>query len=224
MSKPEPPCKPRAATPCALTGSDPSSAWMSPATIKRVSSTALGFSATGDGDTLEVAVPSWRRDVQGEADLVEEVARVSSLTHLEPQPLPRLTAGVPAPVLTPMQLRERAARRTAAALGYNECVSYSFIDQAAAQLFGGGTDDGEAGKPDQFGNVPHAPCAAARPAASCRPQPGARNDRSGTVRGRGRLPWRRTGGTAPDGLGPSGRPYRPARSPRSHAAPSMSTT
>ncbi len=102
--------------------------------------TALGFSASGSGNALEVWVPSWRRDVHGEADLVEEVARVSSLTKLEPQPLPR-AAGVPKPVLTPMQLRERAARRTAAALGYNECVTYSFIDKASAELFGGGTDD-----------------------------------------------------------------------------------
>lgn len=101
--------------------------------------TALGFSASGSGDTLEVWVPSWRRDVHGEADLVEEVARVTSLTGLKPQPLPR-AAGVPAPVLTPMQLRERAARRTAAALGYNECVTYSFIDKASAELFGGGSD------------------------------------------------------------------------------------
>ena len=102
--------------------------------------TALGFSASGSGDTLEVWVPSWRRDVQGEADLVEEVARVSSLTGLEPAPLARVP-GVPAPVLTPMQLRERAARRTMAALGYNECVTYSFIDKSSAELFGGGTDD-----------------------------------------------------------------------------------
>ena len=103
--------------------------------------TSLGFSATGAGDTLEVWVPSWRRDVQGEADLVEEVARISSLTKLEPKPLPRTTAGVPKPVLTPMQVRERMGRRTAAALGYNECVTYSFIDRAAAQLFGGGGDE-----------------------------------------------------------------------------------
>ena len=101
--------------------------------------TALGFSASGSGDTLEVWVPSWRRDVHGEADLVEEVSRVTSLTGLKPQPLPRVP-GVPAPVLTPMQLRERAARRTAAALGYNECVTYSFIDKASAELFGGGSD------------------------------------------------------------------------------------
>lgn len=50
--------------------------------------TALGFSASGSGETLEVWVPSWRRDVQGEADLVEEVARVASLTKLAPKPLP----------------------------------------------------------------------------------------------------------------------------------------
>jgi phenylalanyl-tRNA synthetase beta chain len=102
--------------------------------------TGLGFSATGAGDVLEVWVPSWRRDIQGEADLVEEVARITSLTRLEPQPLPRSTAGVPAPVLTAAQRRERAGRRTAAALGYNECVTYSFIDKAAAALFGGGGD------------------------------------------------------------------------------------
>jgi len=84
-------------------------------------------------------VPSWRPDVLGEADLVEEVARVASLTKLEGKPLPR-APGVARPVLTPMQKRAAAARRTAAALGYNECVTYSFIDRQAAELFGGGDD------------------------------------------------------------------------------------
>ncbi|WJY22772.1 phenylalanine--tRNA ligase subunit beta [Fontisubflavum oceani] len=102
--------------------------------------TALGFSATGKGDVLEVWVPSWRRDVQGEADLVEEVARMASLTKLEPQPMRRPKPGVPKPVLTSMQRREGTARRTMAALGYNECVTYSFIDRASAELFGGGDD------------------------------------------------------------------------------------
>ena len=72
--------------------------------------------------------------------MVEEVARIASLTKLQGRPLPRLTDGVPKPVMTPIQRRLVAARRTAAALGYNECVSYSFIDQASATLFGGGTD------------------------------------------------------------------------------------
>jgi phenylalanyl-tRNA synthetase beta chain len=99
--------------------------------------TALGFAPREEGDGLRVEVPSWRPDVQGEADLVEEVARVASLTGLESRPLPR-PAGVARPVLTPMQRRERRARRQIAALGYSECVTYSFIDRAAATLFGGG--------------------------------------------------------------------------------------
>ncbi|MBA96027.1 MAG: phenylalanine--tRNA ligase subunit beta [Sulfitobacter sp.] len=104
---------------------------------QRKTLTSLGFRLEGD----MAQVPSWRPDVQGEADLVEEVARIASLTKLQGRPLPRLTPGVPKPVLSAMQRREAIARRTCAALGYNECVSYSFIDQASAALFGGGTDD-----------------------------------------------------------------------------------
>ena len=107
-----------------------------PESTQRQTLTSLGFKLEGD----MAQVPSWRPDVQGEADLVEEVARIASLTKLQGRPLPRLTAGVPKPVMTPIQRRLVAARRTAAALGYNECVSYSFIDQASATLFGGGTD------------------------------------------------------------------------------------
>jgi phenylalanyl-tRNA synthetase beta chain len=59
---------------------------------------------------------------------------------LQGKPLPRLSAGVPKPVLSASQIRERNARRTVAALGYNECVTYTFIDKEAAQLFGGGDD------------------------------------------------------------------------------------
>lgn len=107
-----------------------------PEADQRATLTALGFVLDGD----MAAVPSWRPDVQGEADLVEEVARIASLTKLEGRPLPRLNAGVPKPVMTARQRRADAARRTAAALGYNELVTYSFIDQASAALFGGGTD------------------------------------------------------------------------------------
>ena len=107
-----------------------------PADTQRETLTNLGF--VMDGDMAQV--PSWRPDVQGTADLVEEVARIASLSNLKPVPMPRARAGVPAPVLTPMQKRLSMARRTTAALGYNECVTYSFIDEAAAKLFGGGTD------------------------------------------------------------------------------------
>ncbi len=97
---------------------------------------ALGFAIKGD----MAHVPSWRPDVQGSADLVEEVARIASLTKLQGKPMARAQVGVPRPILTPMQIRERDARHMAAALGYNECVTYSFIDAGSAALFGGGQD------------------------------------------------------------------------------------
>ncbi|MFA8384816.1 MAG: phenylalanine--tRNA ligase subunit beta [Pelagibaca sp.] len=107
-----------------------------PEAEQRQTLTALGFRLEGN----MAHVPSWRPDVMGEADLVEEVARIASLTKLQGKPMRRMDPGVPKPILSPMQRRERAARRTAAALGYNECVTYSFIDKAAAELFGGGDD------------------------------------------------------------------------------------
>ena len=107
-----------------------------PEAEQRATLEALGFTLE-DG---HAAPPSWRPDIHGAADLVEEVARVASLSKLEGTPLPRPQIGVPAPVLTTLQQREGAARRTLAALGYNECVTYSFIDAEAAALFGGGSD------------------------------------------------------------------------------------
>lgn len=107
-----------------------------PESEQRQTLTRLGFRLEGN----MAHVPSWRPDVMGEADLVEEVARIASLTKLEGKPLPRLTDGIPKPVMTPQQRRHVSARRTCAALGYNECVTYSFIDQASAALFGGGDD------------------------------------------------------------------------------------
>ena len=109
---------------------------IAPAT-QRATLTTLGF-VLDDNDMA--SVPSWRPDVQGPADLVEEVARVASLTKLVGKPMAREHAGVARPILTPMQVREGMARRTIAALGYNECVAYSFIDKASAEMFGGGDD------------------------------------------------------------------------------------
>lgn len=102
--------------------------------------TSLGFGVAKEHGGYEVWVPSWRPDVKGEADLVEEVARVTSLSGLKGTPLPAATAGVPRAILTPTQRRVSAAKRTMAALGYSECVTYSFIDQGSAAMFGGGTD------------------------------------------------------------------------------------
>ncbi len=107
-----------------------------PESEQRQTLTRLGFRLEGD----MAHVPSWRPDIMGEADLVEEVARIASLTKLQGKPLPRVTEGIPKPVMTPAQRRQSMARRTCAALGYNECVTYTFIDKASAALFGGGDD------------------------------------------------------------------------------------
>lgn len=107
-----------------------------PEAEQRQTLTRLGFRLEGE----MAHVPSWRPDVMGEADLVEEVARIASLTKLQGKPLPRITDGIPKAVMTPSQRRQSMARRTCAALGYNECVSYTFIDQASAALFGGGDE------------------------------------------------------------------------------------
>lgn len=80
--------------------------------------------------------PSWRPDILGEADLVEEIVRVASLQSLVGKPLKEVNPGVPKPILTPLQRSERIARRKIASLGYNECVSYSFIDKVGAIQFG----------------------------------------------------------------------------------------
>lgn len=103
---------------------------------QRATLEALGFTLEGD----QAHPPSWRPDILGEADLVEEIARIASLSGLQGKPLPRPQPGVTRPILTPLQSRERAARRTLAGLGYNECVTYSFIDAASATAFGGGAD------------------------------------------------------------------------------------
>ena len=107
------------------------------AKVQRATLSALGFELDGD----MVGVPSWRPDVQGEADLVEEIARIASLGKLEARPMALIQVGVAKPILSRAQRRESVARRTVAALGYNECVTYSFIDAASAVLFGGGADN-----------------------------------------------------------------------------------
>ncbi|MCC6305861.1 MAG: phenylalanine--tRNA ligase subunit beta [Rhodobacteraceae bacterium] len=107
-----------------------------PAAAQRATLAALGF-RLADG---RAHPPSWRPDIQGEADLVEEVARVASLAGLKGVALPRPAPGVARPVLTAAQRRAGLMRRAAAAQGFSECVSYSFIAAAPAALFGGGGD------------------------------------------------------------------------------------
>mgnify|MGYP006273487633 CR=1 FL=1 len=106
---------------------------------QRATLEALGFTVSDGPDWgFSVTPPSWRPDVKGEADLVEEIARVASLTRLESQPLPRGAQGALGPALTPRQRRMRRVRRALAAAGLAECVSYAFCGAREAALFGGG--------------------------------------------------------------------------------------
>ena len=84
-----------------------------------------------------VTVPSWRRDVDGPADLVEEVVRIEGIDMIPSTPLPRMP-GVATPTATPEQKLERRARRAAATRGLDEAVTWSFLSEAEAAPFGGG--------------------------------------------------------------------------------------
>jgi len=95
---------------------------------------SLGFGVSPD---WHVTPPSWRRDVEGSADLVEEVVRMVGLDHVPSTPLPRAD-GVAKPTATPMQKIERKVRRIAAARGLNEAINWSFIPEKEAEAFGGG--------------------------------------------------------------------------------------
>ncbi|RWO37571.1 MAG: phenylalanine--tRNA ligase subunit beta [Mesorhizobium sp.] len=97
----------------------------------------LGFKPEGAGDVVDVAVPSWRPDVDGKADLVEEVMRIHGVDNIAPQPLGAHDA-VNAKILTVLQVRTRAAKRALAVRGMMEAVTWSFIPAKHAELFGGG--------------------------------------------------------------------------------------
>ncbi|GLS99623.1 phenylalanine--tRNA ligase beta subunit [Sphingobium jiangsuense] len=94
----------------------------------------LGFAVAAD---WSVTVPSWRRDIDGPADLVEEVVRIHGLANVPSTPLPR-APGVAKPIATPEQLMERRVRRMAASRGLNEAINWSFISEKEAETVGGG--------------------------------------------------------------------------------------
>jgi phenylalanyl-tRNA synthetase beta chain len=98
---------------------------------------ALGFGVIEQAGHWQVAVPSWRRDVDGAPDLVEEVTRITGFDAIESVPLPRAD-GVARPTATAEQMLERRVRRAAAAAGFHEAVTWSFISEREAAPFGGG--------------------------------------------------------------------------------------
>ena len=104
--------------------------------MKRVL-TRLGFFVAGQGDSVKVAPPSWRPDIDGKADVVEEVVRIVGVDRVPFTPFGRGEAPRK-PVLTTAQVRTRKAKRALAARGLTEAVTWSFISKPQAELFGGG--------------------------------------------------------------------------------------
>lgn len=108
--------------------------------------THLGFMMAGPGPVVKVAVPSWRTDVHGKADIVEEIVRIYGVDKVPMTPFER-GEDARKPVLTPLQLRIRRARRALASRGIIEAVTWSFITKSAAKLFGGGQRELEVANP-----------------------------------------------------------------------------
>ncbi|OCK57694.1 phenylalanine--tRNA ligase subunit beta [Bradyrhizobium sp. LMTR 3] len=97
----------------------------------------LGFMVAGNGPVVKVAVPSWRTDVHGKADIVEEIVRIVGVDKVPETPFERGDEARK-PVLTTIQSRTRRAKRALAARGMVEAVTWSFISQPQAETFGGG--------------------------------------------------------------------------------------
>jgi phenylalanyl-tRNA synthetase beta chain len=102
---------------------------------------SLGFELAnfaGTAGEVVVKVPSFRPDIEGTADLVEEIVRIAGLDRVASAPLPRASKHVAGPVLTPLQKRVRSAKRALAANGLVEAVTWSFVSRQRALMFGGG--------------------------------------------------------------------------------------
>ncbi|MEM8812812.1 MAG: phenylalanine--tRNA ligase subunit beta [Pseudomonadota bacterium] len=97
----------------------------------------LGFWVSGTPPVYKVAAPSWRPDIHGKADLVEEVMRIIGIDRVPLDPLPG-GAAVNKPVLTRSQRQARLARRTLAGRGMVEAITWSFVPRQHAEAFGGG--------------------------------------------------------------------------------------
>src|ERR1700754_2909239 len=91
----------------------------------------------GQGETVKVAIPSWRPDIEGKADIVEEVVRILGVDRVPFTPFERGEAARK-PVLTNAQVRTRKAKRALASRGLTEAVTWSFVSKREAELFGGG--------------------------------------------------------------------------------------
>jgi phenylalanyl-tRNA synthetase beta chain len=85
-------------------------------------------------DVWPVRIPSFRPDIEGSADIVEELLRIEGFAALPDDPLPPPAAGA-MQIVTPLQQRVRIGRRVMAARGFCEAATWSFMDREKARLF-----------------------------------------------------------------------------------------
>ncbi len=98
--------------------------------------TDLGFEVSRNSKSWEVTPPSWRDDIDGAADLVEEVGRIHGYDSIAPHSLPPLTLSYDTALETVNFKMGRLARAALTTMGYNECVTWSFVSDNLAQMFG----------------------------------------------------------------------------------------
>ncbi|MBX9760118.1 MAG: phenylalanine--tRNA ligase subunit beta [Beijerinckiaceae bacterium] len=99
----------------------------------------LGFAVkNATAERAQVIAPSWRPDIEGKADIVEEIVRIEGVDNVVSTPFMRAESTIAEPILTPLQKRTRMARRALASQGLVEAVTWSFISSDRAKLFGGG--------------------------------------------------------------------------------------
>ena len=143
----------------------------------------LGFSVVGGPEEWQVQPPTWRHDISTEACIVEELARLPGYDRI---PLvavyPQLGRGC-GPLLTPVQRRRSAVRRTVADLGYAEAVTWSFIPPEQASVFGASRAGAQA-QPAQRRAVGAAAIAPGQPGRSRGQEPRPQAGKWRAVRGR----------------------------------------
>ena len=94
----------------------------------------LGFAVNRNPSSI--TPPSWRADVEGEADLIEEILRVHGYDNIEAVPVPKLPS-ISKPALNTAQKRVHLAKRTLAGRGMLEAMTWSFLPEVQAKQFGG---------------------------------------------------------------------------------------
>lgn len=95
---------------------------------------ALGFGVEGNGDTVPISIPSWRPDIEGSADFVEEILRIHGYDAIPYSELPHVPFET-LTVRTPKQQAIHAARRALAGNGMTEVITWSFMDSKKSTLF-----------------------------------------------------------------------------------------